>query len=179
MKYIAAVLLALVAQSASAVLVIGDSISSKQGGWPEILREYGHHVAVDALSLRTAMGYTVPGDLYPRDHKTVIYYLGTNDMFFGSVNAFKEKFSTHMATLLNKEFKVMVLIPADYSREDLSAEIRGQLLFTCALYEQFNQPVTCLDLDPIWDESQTINNDGIHPDENLSRTIADYVNANL
>ena len=84
-----------------------------------------------------------------------------------------------MATLLNKGFNVMVLIPADYSREDLSEEIRGQLLFTCALYEQFGQPVTCLDLDTIWDESATINLDGIHPDENLSAVIADFVNANL
>lgn len=181
-RFITAVftLLVVASASASAQIVIGDSISAKQDSWPKLLEsQYSRHIMVDALSLRTAYFYEVPGDLYPRDHDTVIYYLGTNDMAFGSVEGFTEKFNTHMNTLLHKGFTVLVLIPADYSREDLSAEIRTVMLYTCAVMSMLTQPVSCLDLDAIWDETLTIDNDGIHPLPALHQIIADAVEVEL
>ena len=87
-QILAATALTVVAQSASAFLVIGDSVAAWQTSWPQVMREqYGSWIRADVQSMRALVSYDYPDDLLGIDgHQSLaVLALGFNDGSYVSI----------------------------------------------------------------------------------------------
>jgi len=162
------------------LIVIGDSLSTSDQGWPNQLREIAPrwNVQVMAQNGRTIRDFSIPRDLWtPGDkNETVVYFLGGNDILQrNAVDHAKYRLQTHIAFLLERNFKVLLIVPPSLGLDDQmfgeTNRAHRQMIESC---RGTSPNLWVYDLDLIWDPSMTT--DGIHPTEELSREIAYVIN---
>jgi len=113
------------AAEADATIGMGDSLSAQSTSWCHQLQLDGHHYKCMAQSTRFATAFEIPPDLMPIDgHKHVVYWLGSNDAIFwdepGVPAAFAKQFQKHMQFLLDKGYKIVVVLPPSTPLRDTS-----------------------------------------------------------
>jgi hypothetical protein len=162
------------------LIVMGDSLSTTHEGWPNFLREIAPRwdVHVMAQNGRTIRDFSIPRDLWTAGEKneTVIYFLGANDILqCNFVDHAKYRLQTHLNTLLERNFKVLLIVPPtlELTEERFIKPMEEHR----AMIERFrghHPNLTVYDMDEIWDNTHTM--DGIHPDAELSMEIAMAIN---
>lgn len=162
------------------LIVIGDSLSTTDQGWPNLLREIAPrwNVQVMAQNGRTIRDFDIPRDLWtPGDkNETVVYFLGGNDILQrNAVDHAKYRLQTHIAFLLERNFKVLLIVPPSLGLNDPlydgpNREHR-EMVESC---RGTSPNLWVYDIDNVWDPSMTT--DGVHPTEELSREIAYVIN---
>jgi hypothetical protein len=161
------------------LIVIGDSLSTTDQGWPNQLREIAPrwNVQVMAQNGRTIRDFSIPRDLWTSgNNETVVYFLGANDILQKNATPHaKYRLQSHIAFLLERNFKVLLIIPPSLGLDDQligkSNSEHREMIESC----RGTAPnLWVYDLDNVWDPSMTT--DGIHPTAELSIEIAYAIN---
>jgi hypothetical protein len=162
--------------TAPRLIVIGDSLSTTDQGWPNQLREMAPrwNVQVMAQNGRSIRDFSIPRDLWTlgNNNETVVYFLGGNDILQrnGSTHA-KYRLQSHIAFLLERNFKVLLIVPPSFGLDDQmygeANRAHREVVESC----RGTAPnLWVYDIDLVWDPSMTT--DGIHPSAELSTEIA-------
>lgn len=158
------------------LIVIGDSLSASHDSWPKQLGRLAPrwNIQVLAQNGRTIRDFSLPRDLWTTGdaNETVVYFLGGNDILQKYAVAHAEyRLKTHINFLLERNFKVLLIIPPTFGFEDevhrKSNEAHRELIKS---YRQTHPNICIYDMDNIWDKNETW--DGIHPKPGLSYEIA-------
>lgn len=193
MKTIIAVLLLTVSQigfAQQSLIVMGDSITSSSTSWPSGVRALGHTVRDFTQGGRQTREYEIPRDLAPINASKVLFALGTNDAYLIDQAApglakiitegyYTERFNSHMDMLDNKGFTTILIVPARYSHYGSGIDfVRSTMLNHCAAKSK-----TCVDLQSVWDESETLLVGGvpdkIHPNATLTAVLVSTIDGVL
>ena len=162
---------AIISPAASALIVIGDSISSGKNSWPSHYRDNtGENVKVLAQSGRRASRFQIPPDLEKNEHDTVVYFLGTNDVLeHDGFAEFKRAFTVHMAQLKAEGFRVVLILPVlSANHRPGTIQIRDYIANYSRGLRAWGVDIPCLD--PMEWNYQTW--DGLHPTRETSATMA-------
>ena len=172
--------IAVAGSSEPRLIVIGDSLSTTHESWPNQLREMAPrwNVQVMAQNGRTIRDFSIPRDLWTpgNNNETVVYFLGGNDILERNAIAHaKYRLQSHIAFLLERNFKVLLIIPPSFGLKDQmfdepNREHREMIESCRGAYPN----LWVYDIDNVWDPSMTT--DGIHPTADLSRAIAFAIN---
>jgi len=162
------------------LIVIGDSLSTTHESWPNYLRAIAPrwNIHVMAQNGRTIRDFSIPRDLWTAGDKneTVIYFLGCNDILQNSdVMHATYRLKNHLSFLLDRNFKVLLIIPPHLSK--FKASHRESFQKHRALFESFrgtHPNLWIYDMDNVWDNDQLL--DGIHPKPGLSYEMALMIN---
>jgi len=185
-QVLAAAALSVAAQSASAFLVIGDSVSATKYSWPQVMREqYGSWIRSDVQSMRALTSYDYPDDLMAIDGHAdlAVLALGFNDGTYASVGLITpEDYRVALGKTVNKlhsgtyGFKrVMIVIPPDTpaSTEHHDAT-RFQAQLMCAIWDYYNVDwIRCVDFNEIGYYDNT--SDTVHPTRAFSEEMAAFM----
>lgn len=162
------------------LIVIGDSLSTSDQGWPNQLREMAPrwNVQVMAQNGRTIRDFSIPRDLWtPGDNnETVVYFLGGNDILqSNAIDHAKYRLQSHIAFLLERNFNVLLIVPPSFALDDQmlskSNTEHREMVESC---RGTFPNLWVYDLDNVWNPNMTT--DGIHPTVELSREIAFTIN---
>ena len=155
------------------LIVMGDSLSAQHDSWPQHGDFDKWNLQIMAQSGRTIRDFDVPRDLKAqRPGDTVIYFLGINDLYYGSAHA--ELFlrtlpnmRLHFQTLDSKGFKTLVLLLPLIAAGTAKnwRNLRINMIRESKLYDSFR----FYDLQRTWRDEDTT--DGIHPTVLLSRDM--------
>lgn len=162
------------------LIVIGDSLSTSDEGWPNQLREMAPrwNVQVMAQNGRTIRDFSIPRDLWTsgNGNETVVYFLGGNDILQrNAIVHAKYRLESHIAFLLERNFKVLLIVPPSLGLDDAMFDQPNrehrEVVESC---RGTSPNLWVYDIDAVWDKAMT--KDGIHPTAELSREIAYAIN---
>ena len=172
MRILTLILLLAGCARAEPIAVIGDSITASRYSWANVISRQPMYIMAQAG--RTIRDYDMPRDWVAISYKSVLYYLGTNDIIAGS-NLFKiqRTFRQHIEFMQARGFKPIVILPPVYpDYPDSSRVIRKMIATTC-----YNHGVPTIDLEGVWQQDWT--RDGIHPTQYGHLLLAEYINDRL
>ncbi len=94
-------------------IVIGDSMTSSQCSWANVMNSHGYaHMQVHAMPGRALQDYTPSPDLKPwNDMKSVILWLGANDQFKYPGSDLFGATQTLIDELVGRGFEVTYILP--------------------------------------------------------------------
>jgi hypothetical protein len=136
------------------------------------------NIQVMAQNGRTIRDFSMPRDLWtPGDrNETVVYFLGGNDILQRNhVAHAKYRLQTHLNFLLERNFKVLLIVPPTFSLDrEMFAETNEQHRAMVESCRGSHPNLWVYDIDNVWDTSQTPDN--VHPTPTLSYEIALVIN---
>ena len=171
MKILVIILLLAGCVRAEPIAVIGDSITSVKYSWANVIPRTMYIMAQPG---RTIRDYDMPRDWVAVDYRSVIYYLGTNDIREDlKLMKVQRIFRQHIEFMQARKFKPIVILPPIYQGHiENSKVIRKMMATTC-----YNHGVPTIDLELVWEEDWT--DDGIHPTEYGQLLLAEYIDNRL
>ena len=185
-QVLAAAALSVAAQSASAFLVIGDSVSATRFSWPQVMREqYGSWIRSDVQSMRALVSYDYPDDLIGVDGHgdLAVLALGFNDGTYAAHGLITpEDYRIALGQTVKKLHagvhgykRVMIVIPPDTpASTEQHDETRYQAQLMCAIWDYYNVDwIRCVDFNDIGYYDNT--SDTVHPTKAFSQEIAAFM----
>lgn len=162
------------------LIIVGDSLSASVESWPSQLHRIAPrwNIHLMAQNGRTIRDFSLPRDLWTpgNANETVVYFLGGNDILqqYDVAHA-KYRLKTHINFLLERNFKVLLIIPPtfgfDNEQQGKSNEAHRALIQG---YRNTHPNICIYDMDNVWDQNETY--DGVHPKPGLSYEMALVIN---